>query len=160
MARKFKEFYEENRLNLSIFSVLIAILIIAWFMFSRGGSLGVGCANYECFQKAMKECNNGVSYVNEDADATWRYKISGRGLNSCEINVRLLNAKEGDLRIDRAVGYEMDCSYGFGITAYPEKDLKKCHGRLKEELQSIVIEKLHAYILENLGEFQEGLAGI
>ena len=51
----------------------------------------------------------------------------------------------------------MSCFYDFGIAEYPEKDLSKCHGRLKEELQRIVIEKLHSHILENLGKIEAGL---
>jgi hypothetical protein len=51
----------------------------------------------------------------------------------------------------------MTCYYPLGTAAYAEKDLSKCHGLLKEELQTIIINKLHAYILENLGKVEEGL---
>jgi hypothetical protein len=51
----------------------------------------------------------------------------------------------------------MECRYPLGIMTYPEKDLGACSGKLKEELQSIVIKKLYTYILDNLGELDESL---
>ena len=50
--------------------------------------------------------------------------------------------------------------YPKGIPIYPEKDLSKCHGRLKEELQAIIINKLHTYIIENIGEFRGNLTSV
>ena len=66
-------------------------------------------------------------------------------------------AKEGELGIDRLEGYEMSCFYDRGQGVYPEDDLSKCHGRLKEELQGIIINKLHTYVIENLGKIEEGI---
>ena len=53
--------------------------------------------------------------------------------------------------------YDMDCALIYGRFIYPEKDLNNCHGRLKEEMQAIIIKKLHNYIIDNLGTIGEGL---
>ena len=76
------------------------------------------------------------------------------------MNVKLLQAKRGELGIDRLAGYEMECNYPDGVGTYPEKDLEKCHGKLREELQQIIIEKLHAYIIENLGKIDRELNSV
>jgi hypothetical protein len=51
----------------------------------------------------------------------------------------------------------MDCYLQIGDISLPESDLTKCHGRLKEELQEIIIENAHRYIIENIGEINKEL---
>lgn len=114
------------------------------------------CKNYECFQNKMFSCDK-ASYVNEQTEATWLYIITGSYGDNCNIDVKLVQAKQGELGIDKLRGLSMQCSYLLGTSAYPEKDLSKCHGRLKEELQIIIINKLHSYIVENLGTIKSGL---
>ena len=141
--------------------IIIAILIVAFIVVA---SLLVynnlfylkQCNNFECFQNAMSSCTR-ASYVNEEPEASWGYKIQGKSGDDCVIDVKLLQAKQGELGIDKLQGYDMSCYYSRGAKAYPEKDLDKCHGRLKEELQSIIIKKLHTYVIENLGKFDESL---
>ena len=43
---------------------------------------------------------------------------------------------------------------------FPEKDISKCTGKLKEDLQDILIQRMHNYLLENVGEVQEAFAGL
>ena len=52
---------------------------------------------------------------------------------------------------------DMEIKGGKGLIVYPEKDLGVCHGRLKEELQGIIIKRLHTYIVDNIGEIDETL---
>lgn len=136
-----------------IIVTIIFILIILnglYIAFFYSGA----CESFECFQNSMKECDK-VSYVNDEPEASWKYQILGKEDNLCVVDVKLLQAKKGELGIDKITGYSMSCYYPIGIGTYPEKDLSKCHGRLKEELQRIVIEKLHSNILENLGEIED-----
>ncbi len=114
------------------------------------------CENYSCFADAMRECKPAV-YVNEEIEATWRYEILGLRGDECYVEVKLLQLKQGDISFEKLSGYDMQCSYAKGIVVYPEKNLDKCHGRLKEELQTIIIRKLHTYIVDNLGKIDEGL---
>jgi hypothetical protein len=145
----------EKRRRIYIGLIILVVIVLAaavYFTFS----FVPACQNFECFQGKMVECSKG-SYVNEDPDATWIYTINGKSGDNCIINVKLLMAKKGEIGIDKLIGEDMTCYYPVGLSAYPEKDLTKCHGLLKEDLQGIVINKLHAYILENFGKFEESL---
>jgi hypothetical protein len=149
---------EKNRRIAYIAIVVIVILAV----------LGAGyltffynpeCKNFECWQKYMSRCSR-ATFINEEPEASWGYTIKGMSNKQCHITVKLLQAKQGELGISKIIGEEMDCYYPKGTATYVEKDLSKCHGLLKEELQQIIINKLHAYILENLGEFDKALGRV
>lgn len=114
------------------------------------------CATFECYQEHMRLCRS-AQYLNDGEEATWRYKILGMQSGACVVEVTLLQPKEGELGIDKLSGYNMECGFPKGIVTYPEKDLGSCHGRLKEEMQEIIIKKLHTYIVDNIGEIDETL---
>jgi len=114
------------------------------------------CGTLECFQSAMRECDK-VRYINDAEEATWNYEILGLKNDKCVIEVTLLQAKEGQLNVDSLQGYEMVCEYEKGVVNYPERNLENCHGRLKEELQEIIIENLHKYMIENLKNISKEL---
>ena len=114
------------------------------------------CSDFECFKEAMQKCKR-VSYINEESEATWKYEVIGSEGIECVTKVTLLQPKAGELGIEQLSGYDMICEFTEGIATYPERDLERCHGRLKEELQTIVIKKLHTYIIENIGEIEQGL---
>ncbi len=131
---------------------IAAVAVALYFTFYKP----VSCNTYECFQDKMSICEK-ATYINEEPEASWRYEILKNEGRECNIKVTLLQAKKGELALDRLSGYEMICHYPEGIVAYPDKDLGACSGRLKEELQGIVIKKLYSYILENLGELNQSL---
>ena len=115
------------------------------------------CDSFECFQENMKLCNKAI-YLNDDVEATWRYEILGvNDDGECDVETTLLQPKQGELGIDELAGLSMTCSFPKGVVTYPEKFLDRCHGRLKEEFQNIVIEKLHTYLIEQIGEIDESL---
>lgn len=114
------------------------------------------CQNFECFQKAMIKCSKAV-YINEAPEASWEYTLRKGNSESCSVEVLLLQAKKGELGMESLEGTSMICTVPMGSKEYPEKDLNSCHGILKEELQTVVINKLHSYLLENIGKFDEGL---
>ncbi len=114
------------------------------------------CQSFECFQNAMQSCNH-LNYINEEPEASWGYSITGQSSSLCNVDVTLLQVKKGELGIDQFQGDQMICSYPLGQGTYPEKDLTKCHGLLKEDLQGVVIDKLHAYLIENLGQINQSL---
>ena len=142
-----------------VWVIVILILVSAGVALYLNYSYYPKCTSYECFKDSMVKCSR-VSYVNDGAEATWEYKIEGTNKNSCQIMVTLLQAKEGSLGIDRLNGYSMECSYPIGISNYPEKDLTKCSGKLREELQTIIINKLHIYIINNLGALNESIKSL
>ena len=51
----------------------------------------------------------------------------------------------------------MTCYMPRGIVMQPESDLNECHGLLKESLQDIIIERLHTYIVQNIGQISESI---
>jgi len=140
--------------------ILIVVLVIAiaggiytsWFYNPK-------CENYACWQGYMEKCSK-ISFINDGSEASWGYTVKGLEGNECAITVKLLQVKKGELGLASLAGEEMTCNYPKGVSTYPEQDLSKCHGILKEDLQGIIINKLHAYILENLGKFDESLSKI
>lgn len=112
------------------------------------------CQSFACFQEKMSACKP-VQYVNEEPEASWKYEIVRKTSQGCNIEVTLLSAKEGDLRLQDFEGHSMLCTYQHGLVTYPDKDMSVCHGLLKEDLQGLIIEKLHDYLLANLLDVQE-----
>lgn len=139
-----------------VLMVVIAIIVIAAGIYLVMNSGKVNCNGYECFQENMRRCTK-ATYVNEGQKATWGYEVLGTQSGECLINVKMLQAKEDSFSLKSLSGLEMECSYPKGVGVYPEKDLTKCHGRLKEELQTIIIEKLHTHIIDNLGKIDKSL---
>lgn len=150
-TEKLKFFRTKTILSISIvlFLFIAAAVYFTFFLSSK-------CETFECLKESMIECKR-VTYINEEPEASWLYSIKGEENNQCIVDVKLVIAKEGELEINNLVGYSMECSYPIGVGEYPERDLSKCHGRLKEELQTIIIKKLHSYIIENLGSFDSSL---
>ena len=133
-----------------VLAIVIFSVIYINFIYSPS------CQNYECWQKYMTKCSR-ASFISEQTEASWGYEITGKTDSLCNIEVTLLLAKKGELGIEKLVGSKMICSYQIGTATYAEKDLSACHGILKEELQTMIINKLHSYLLENLGQVSEGL---
>ena len=52
-------------------------------------------------------------------------------------------------------GKDMDCFLKLGLVISPEKSLKDCHGLLKEDIQEMIIQRMHSQIVENLGKINE-----
>lgn len=137
-----------------LLGIFISLVIIAGIVMFYGVKT---CEGYECFRENMNRCKSNVVYINEEPEASWRYTILGKENNECDIKVELVLAKEGSLGINKLQNQEMVCSYPIGTVVYPEKDLEKCHGILKENLQKMIIDKLQAYIIENLGSYDAAL---
>ena len=114
------------------------------------------CKDFECFKAEMERCNK-ARYLNDGKDATWSYEIVGEKDERCYVDVKLLQAKTGELGVEKLAGLGMKCGFNIGEVDYPEKNLDKCHGVLKEELQALVIKKMHTHIVDNLEEIGKEL---
>jgi hypothetical protein len=153
MDEEGESFFARHWLQLLLGVLALAAIIVAlYFTLYKP----VACDTYECFQNKMAACEK-AAYINEEPEASWRYEILKESNGACNIKVTMLQAKKGELELDRLNGYSMECKYPKGIVTYPDKDLGVCSGQLKEELQSIVIKKLYGYILDNLGELNQSL---
>jgi len=142
----------------SIFIIIITVIIIVvvlaavYFLFFYTSA----CENKQCFDNALDKCKK-VSLVKGDEKAVWNYKILGDGENGCRVEVRLIQLKQGQVDIQKLEGEEMVCDYIKSDT-FPEEDISMCSGKLKEELQDIIIKRMHDYLLKNLGDLQEGFS--
>ena len=131
--------------------VAIAIVILLSFLIFYTFFYVKSVSSMEEFNQQLFNCNR-ASFVSEQTTAVWGYEILGKTKGICEVDVKLISAKEGDSDIKSLEGKDMICSMPLGSTANPEANLEVCHGLLKEEMQGLLIEKMHAYVTSNLGE--------
>ncbi len=118
------------------------------------------CKDVECYQEALLDCKK-VWLIREDDSYVWRYEILNKiDENSCNVEVRLLRVNKGKLNVEDLQGKSMTCKVQKVSGVFPEKDMLKCNGILKEELQEIIIDRMHNYLLQNLGQIEEGLKEI
>jgi len=138
-----------------LIGIVIVVIVLIYFVFFYKNS----CKDASCFSAAQKKCSK-VSYLNDGEDATWLYKIKGKKKDNCIVEVKLLQAKKGSAELEKLSGLEMICSLPLGYVGEPQKDLSFCHGLLKEELQELLIQKMHSYILTNLGKIDDALKSV
>lgn len=134
----------------------IIILIVAAASIYLTFSYVEKCKNIACWEEKLTKCKK-ASYISDNKDITWRYIIKGKKAGSCLVNVEVIQIKQGLASTQILEGKSMNCYLPFGVVAPPESNPNICHGILKEEMQSLIIEKLHQYILENVGEIAEEL---
>lgn len=140
------------------FLIAIGILAVVAGVAVSAALYGIkGCRNLECYQDTFSKCARSV-YIYDNADeATWKYEILGDTIDGCKIRVSLMQAKKGDLSMESLKGLSMDCTLQNNQFSFPEGELKKCTGKLREELQSILIDKLYRYIIPNIGTIAENI---
>lgn len=145
--------------NLSIIIIIFIILFLG-FLFFYFDYFPEECNDMNCYQNALLKCEKAF-FVREEENYVWRYDIlseSDRG--SCNVKVRLLKIKSGDINSEILKDKEMICKVYKLDIIFPEKDMTKCSGTLRESLQEIIISRLHDYILQNLGEIAEAIGKI
>ena len=142
---------KKRGIGLIIIIVIVALLAVYFtFFFYRS------CGDRGCFNDALSECSR-VSYLNDAEDASWMYKIQGKSQEQCKIEVKLLALREGNLDLSKLDGKSMTCLHPIGDIRDPQDNLKTCQGELKEEMQDVIINRLHKYIRDNLGEISDEL---
>ena len=87
-------------------------------------------------------------------DTIYMFFFSGNLFNINRLIVK------GDLDFVDIEGNEMSCSVEKLGGNFPEKDMFRCTGLLKEKLQEYLINRMHDYVLQNLGEIKENLKQI
>jgi hypothetical protein len=153
MAEKEGYYKSKEILKFLIISLLFLIILISVysvFFYTRV------CKDKQCFSSALIKCSR-VVWINDAEEATWIYTIKGVFEDSCEVEVELSIVKKGGAEMAGAEGKSMTCYLPLETFASPEQDLGRCNGLLKEELQDLLIKRLHSYILENLGQVNEEL---
>jgi len=130
--------------------ILIGVAVYFTFFFSYT------CDDLSCYQAHQRECAK-TSFINDEKDITWEYFIKGKDSGRCVVNVKVLRVKKGDVSNEKLEGKNMDCYLPMESSSAPESDISRCHGVLKEEMQNIIIQKLHSYVLENIGQISSEL---
>ncbi|MBR9704613.1 hypothetical protein GOV12_04320 [Candidatus Pacearchaeota archaeon] len=159
MKKRVKDVLDEQGYKNIKRNVLISLIALIIIVIVSIAALIIyfpkSCEKPECFAQAMDNCKK-VSLVREDSKAAWYYEILGRqDSQSCNIKVRLIKLKQGPLTIEDLLGSEMICKVSVGETLFPEENMESCTGLLKEQLQGLIIDKMHSVILKNLGEIKE-----
>lgn len=143
----FKDYINYSLFAKSLISVLIALVLVylIWFLFFSYSP----CNDLDCFNDRLSKCQRTI-FVGGEKNV-FEYKIKGPSKEFCEVDVFLV---KGELSFSQArtlEGLEMTCFLLGGVVVRPESDLRSCSGPLKEEIQYLMIEKLHTYISDNLG---------
>lgn len=155
MKRGLEKKHSDTILNRKVIITVVIIALILSLSFTLYTFFSTGsCDTMTCFNKALAKCNK-VKFVNMQEEATWVYTIKGPKKDECVVHVKSTNVNLYDAK--RIENKEMLCYIPKGIVIPPESVLDNCHGLLKEELQNIIIEKLHVYIVQNIGKISEGI---
>jgi len=141
-----------------IWKILLTLLIIAaifyvtWFFLGRQEE----CSDRSCFESKLELCKR-VRFVG-GSEMIYEYLIQGKTGDFCEVKVRLLKGELNNQNSIALEGKEMICEIPLGVIMNPESDISQCHGLLKEGLQDLIIQKLHTYLVQNVGKINQEIA--
>lgn len=146
-----------RRVKIALIILIFALIIFSgYFLFFIEG----GCMDSNCFINSMTSCKK-VSWIREDAQAAWRYSIKGDAAgDACDVQVTLLEVKEGTIEGSKLNGKSMVCTVQKTDTQFPEKEISQCSGLLKESMQDLIIQRMHNYLLKNVGEIRQEFTAI
>jgi len=139
--------------------LLIVILIVALAAVYITFFYYPNCPSISCWDSKLIKCSR-AKYLNDANDITWKYTIKGEQVDKCIVNVEVLKVKQGLTKTIIMEGKDMNCALPKEVIAVPESDITICKGILKEEMQTLIIEKLHQYILANVNKIGEELKNI
>lgn len=134
-------------------AVLVLVIALAYLIIS---SYVKQCSDRACFDSEMAGCSK-ASFVDDTEESTWEYSITGKSGGNCIVNAMLLEIKKGTADLSVLRNKDMDCELPVGYVGNPQDDLTRCHGILKEEMQNLIIKRMHSYILKNIGQISEEL---
>jgi hypothetical protein len=126
----------------------IVVLICVWYFINYENEVE-NCDSYDCFREKQRECFP-VKHMSIKGEAVWDYEILGEKDGRCRIDVELKRIVNGTDRSKALEGMEMVCDMQLGFVNPPENNLRDCHGKLKEELQTITLENLYEKIRSEL----------
>ncbi len=127
--------------------LLVAVILSLHLFYFRK------CENKTCFNDYLRDCKK--AQYTSFSNMTFHYKILGKEDGNCSVNIKML---KGDFNNQDSLKLEtkdMTCSLPLGVVMTPESDISLCHGLLKEGLQDLIIQKMHRYIVQNLGKINE-----
>lgn len=142
-------FDRKRKIIYGVLAVAIALAAYYFFFYTKT------CGNQQCFEDSMRGCKR-ASFITS-GNMTFQYTIKGTDKNQCVIEVLFLKGEITNQDSLKLKDRTMNCYSEKGAVVVPEANLDSCHGELKEELQTIIISKLHKYIVQNLGKINGDL---
>ncbi len=142
--KKLRATESKGKRNFLLVILLLFVIATAYFNFFYTKA----CKDKNCFDSSLVKCRK-ATFTNAQEEVTWQYTINGKKGDKCIINVKSIAMADREGKL--AEGKTMLCSLPRGVVMNPESNLDECHGLLKETLQDIIIEKLHVYIVKNIG---------
>lgn len=139
-----------------VIGLVIGILLVGGLMGYLNFFYETKCETLECWDYHLSNCKR-AEFVNSKPDLVWRYTIIGKKGNNCIVNAEIVRVITGLADRRGLEGKSMECGMPLGVIDDPERNIGKCSGKLKEEMQNMIIQKLHEYIVDNLGEINEEL---
>jgi hypothetical protein len=140
--------------GLLAFVVLVAVGWGVWFLFFSYED----CSDWYCFSDGLADCDR-VKFIG-GTDMIFEYVINGGFGDECKVGVTLLRDRLNNQGSVDLEGLSMVCVLPKGVVMVPENDMALCHGLLKEGLQDLIIEKLHVYVVKNLGQLNLEIADL
>lgn len=140
-------FVEGRGFKLFMIALLVGLLILSYFFFFYTKK----CLTKDCFLNALGGCKR-ATFRSEQDQATWLYSIKGTSADGCKVYVKAAEIKTAESKV--LEGKFMFCYLPQKTVLMPEEKIEYCHGLLKEAIQDQIIEKMHLYIVENIGEIK------
>ena len=134
---------------------LIGIIWSGYFVFKYERV----CEDENCFSTALVKCEKRM-YIKDNPETITQYRIFKRTQDSCEVNVKMLRIKQGSVELSALEDKEMDCTLPLGTYMQPESNIRNCHGFLREEIQEIMIQRMHSQLIENIGEINKEITKV
>lgn len=139
---------EEKRFNFKPILIIFCVVALGFFIW-RFLIYSEKCEDWDCFNNNLESCKR-TTFIG-GSEMIFKYEILGKADNKCNINITLLQGKVGNQDSKKIEGKSMVCSLPLGLVIIPESNLNYCSGILKESFQELFINKLHTYIVQNLG---------
>jgi len=141
--------------------ILLIILVLGVFiylLFFR--TIACQINDEACFSSSITICERAL-FIRETDEFVTSYNIIGKSGSSCEVSVSIMQVKKGSNDLSVLEGKSMNCNVPFGLNIQnPETDIKNCQGLLKEEIQNIIIQKMHAQLIENMVQIKEDITKV
>ncbi len=146
LARERLERYSKR--TIIIVSILIILFLLtfgyATFFYYKN------CDSEACFFNYLKDCNR--ASFSRTTDLSFEYLINGYSGGKCVVSVNLISDSEEFKLGEFYKSSSMVCKLPFGQYGYPEADLSKCTGLLKEGFQEVFVNRLKTEVVNNVGE--------
>jgi len=145
-------------LIVTILLIVIVLGVFIYLFFFRTVKCQVN--DEACFSSSIINCER-ASFIRENEEFVTSYNIIGKNEGNCEVAVSIIQAKSGSNDLSLLEGKSMTCNVPGGLNIQnPEEDLKNCQGLLKEEIQNIIIQKMHAQLIQNMVQIKEDITKV